>query len=106
MGLLVETSFATPEGFLVSSVYCRITSFAYSFVSRDLTIHYECYLDREKRLAGCRALYVPGISAYTNVPHSDLPTLTDLYTNLKAILTEASFVALDVFEPGQEPPIE
>lgn len=102
MGLLIHVSFQTPEGFQVSTVYCRIVSFTYNLASKDLTLQHECYLDREKRLQGARRLYTPGFSESYSFRDSELPTLSSLYARLKTTLTELGFTVDDV-DPDPAP---
>ena len=115
MGLLVHTSFETPEGFAVSTVYCRIVSFTYSLASKDLTIQHECYLSREKRLEGRQRLYTPGMSLSYSSSSDSIPTMTSLYAFLKTTFEELGFTVDDVdpdpqppapTEPAPEPPAE
>jgi hypothetical protein len=102
MGLLVHTAFETPEGFSVTTVYCRIGSFTYSPVSKRLTIQHEFYIDREKRLQGYRRLQVTAISESYSFDDDSFPTMPSMYTSLKTTFVDLGFPVDDVFE---EPPV-
>lgn len=106
MGLLVHTSFETPEGFALSSVYCRIVSFTYDLATKFMTVHHECYLNREKRLEGRRRVYTPGMSETYSTSSDSLPTIESMYAFLKTTFIELGLTVDDVFEEGQGPPPE
>lgn len=105
MGLLIHTSFETPEGFSVASVYCRIVSFTYSTESRALAIQHACYIDREKRVQGYTRLQVPvpGLSESYSFQDVSFPTMTSMYTDLKSTLVSLGLTVEDVLEEGQTP---
>lgn len=104
MGLLVHTVFETPEGFPVTSLYCRIISFTYSPGSRSLTIQHEVYVDREKRLQGYRRVQFPRASETYSFSDASFPTMASLYAYLKTTLVELGFAVEDVFE--EEPIVD
>lgn len=103
MGLLVHTSFETPEGFAVSSVYCRIVSFTYSLATKYMTVQHECYISREKRIGGSRKLYTPGMSESYSTSSDSIPTMTSLYAFLKTTFQELGLTVEDV-DPDPQPP--
>lgn len=105
MGLLIHTSFETPEGFPVTSLYCRIVSFTYAPGSRTLSVQHECYMNREKRLLGYRRLHFPGASEIYSFSDASFPTMATMYTLLKTTFTELGFAVEDV-DPDPEPPQE
>lgn len=107
MGLLVHTSFETPEGFTVSSVYCRIVSFTYNLATKSMTVQHECYLSREKRLEGRQRLYTPGMSLSYSSSSDSIPTMTSLYAFLKTTFEELGFTVDDVDpDSAAEPPAQ
>jgi hypothetical protein len=102
MGLLIHTSFETPEGFLVTSLYCRIVSFTYAPGSRTLTVQHECYMNREKRLLGYRRLHFTGVSETYSFSGVSFPTMESMYALLKTTFTELGF-AVDDIDPDIAP---
>ena len=101
MGLLIQTSFTTPEGIDITQVYCRIVSFHYDFVSKIANIRHECYVSREKRLDSYRPLYVPYMSETYALSSNTIPTIEELYLMIRNVFTEIGLVVTDVFEDGQ-----
>jgi cell division septation protein DedD len=104
MGLLVHTSFETPEGFAVSSVYCRIVAFTYNPGQKSVSVQHECYVDREKRLQGYRRVQFSKASevySFTDVP---FPTMASLYALLKITFVDLGFTVEDVDPDPEEPP--
>ncbi len=112
MGLRVYTSFQTPEGFSVSSVYCRIIEVIfrpYIVAQSTISIRMEFYIDRNARLAGRAPVQVPAIgNGQTYV--GTIGNMTYLYDVLKTSLQASGFVVEDVIEepppplPEPEPP--
>jgi hypothetical protein len=106
MGLLVYTSFETPEGVSIQNVYVRIVSYTVD-VGTVTTIKSEAYVNREKRLEGRRPLRVPNLSEQISVPYSGVPDFTSLYTTLKSSFEVAGFTVEDVLEdPLPTQPVE
>lgn len=101
MGLLVYTTFETPEGITIQNVYVRITSYTVD-IGTHTTIKNEAYLNREKRLEGRRGLYVPNLSNQISILYSGIPSYASLYEVLKTSFQEAGFTVEDVFE---SPPV-
>jgi len=103
MGLLVYTTFDTPEGVTIQNVYVRITSYTVD-VGSYTTIKNEAYLNREKRLEGRRSLSVPKLTDLISVPYSGIPNFESLYAILKSSFEGAGFTVEDVFEPSTTEP--
>lgn len=97
MGLLVYTTFETPEGITIQNVYVRIVSYTVD-VGGHTTIKNEAYISREKRLEGRRALSVPSLSNQISVPYSGTPDFTTLYETLKTSFESSGFTVEDVLE--------
>jgi hypothetical protein len=109
MGLLVHTTFETSQGIPVTNIYLRICSITTEFVNKRayVTIKCESHINREKRLEGKHALYVPNIPTYFN---TDTPldagwnNISYLYNFVKTQLEGIGFEVIeDVFEPEPEP---
>ena len=105
MGLLIQTSFETPQGFSVASVYCRLVSITFDCIGTNsfrITLRSETYLDRDRRLEGKRPIQTPGIPDALTVdgPFGDMASL---YGLLKTQLEAQGFTVEDVFEPAPEP---
>jgi hypothetical protein len=105
MGLLIQTSFETPEGIPIANVYSKLTEVICTLLSRTearLLIKHETFISREKRLGGARSLKTPGVPDYIVVsvsPSSAWGTMEFLYAKLKAELESQSFTVEDVLEP-------
>lgn len=105
MGLLVQTSFDTPEGIPVSSVYFKLTGLMVDFLSStkvQVLVKYEAFISREKRIVGARSLKVPSLPEYiviTVSPSDAWGTHAYLYAALKTHLEEAGLTVEDVLEP-------
>lgn len=106
MGLLIQTSFETPEGIPIANVYSKLTEVMCTFLSRTearLLIKHETFVSREKRLGGARNLKAPNVPDYIVVivsPSTDAwGTMEFLYAKLKAELESQSFTVEDVLEP-------
>jgi hypothetical protein len=117
MGLLIQTSFQTPEGFPVASVYCRIVEVIFRpYTGGQYTVSFqmEFYANRDARLVGRLPVRVPNLgSGQTYVGNiGDMPYL---YGLLKTNLESAGFVVENVDPdpvpepapaPAEEPPAE
>ena len=103
MGLTVQTSFDTPEGFTVPSVYIRIGQVILSSLtsSPSALVFFEPVVSREKR--GVASLSVPGMptSATFQVPLADCIRFEVLYAYIKRDLEARGFVCTPVLEDGQ-----
>lgn len=104
MGLLVHTEFETKEGLPVTSVYVRLLSTLASFNGEvtTVTISYDTYLSREKRLQGASPLFAPHLEYRTThqVPSSSAwGSMEGLYGLIKSRLVEQGFTVEDVLEP-------
>ena len=111
MGLLVHTSFETREGVPITSVYVRITRLSCDFRGyfTTLTISYESYLNRDKRILGFSPVFAPSLEYRTNiaVPYTtQYGTMEFLYTKVKERLAELGIDAEDVLEDPPMPPPE
>lgn len=110
MGLLIQTSFDTPEGIPITNVYSRITEIVCTFLSRTsarLLVKQETHVSREKRLTGARSLKTPNVPEYIVV---ELDPIVDtwgshefLYARLKSALEEQGLTVEDVLEPAPAP---
>jgi hypothetical protein len=121
MGLIVHTSFQTPEGFLVTSVYCRIVEVILRpYVREQLTmsIRMDFYADRTARLLGRMPIQIPTLgNGQTYV--GTVGSMSYFYDVLKARLEAVGLVVENVLEdpppplpetappaPPEEPPAE
>ncbi len=119
MGLLIQTSFQTPEGFPVASVYCRIVEVIFRpYTGGQYTVSFqmEFYANRDARLVGRLPVQVPNLgSGQTYV--GNIGDMTYLYGLLKTNLESAGFVVENVDPdpvpepapepaPAEEPPVE
>jgi len=104
MGLLIHTSFQTPEGYTLTSVYCRIVEVLYRPHSGgQYTISYkmEFYVDRNARLNGKQPIRIPTLGdGQTYV--GTFGDITYLYGLLKTNLESAGFTVESV-DPDPEP---
>ena len=104
MGLLIQTSFETPEGISITNVYSKITDIVCTFLSSTsarLLVKHETYINREKRLMGARSLKAPNVPEYIVVdvsPSDAWGSLAYLYDRLKTALTEQGLTVEDVLE--------
>ena len=103
MGLQVATSFETPHGFAVSSVYLRIHQVLLSTLGAMTTISaiFEPVISREKR--GASPLTVPAMpsSVTFQAPLADCIRFEALYAYIRRELESRGFVCTDVLEAGQ-----
>jgi hypothetical protein len=103
MGLQVATSFETPQGFTVTSVYIRIVQVLLSTLGATTSVHifFEPVLSREKR--GAAALSVPGLqtSATFQAPLADCIRFEVLYAYIRRELESRGFACTPVLEDGQ-----
>jgi hypothetical protein len=121
MGLIVHTSFQTPEGFLVTSVYCRIVEVILRPYMREqltMSIRMDFYADRTARLLGRMPIQIPTLgNGQTYV--GTVGSMSYFYDVLKARLEEVGLVVENVLEdpppplpetappaPAEEPPAE
>lgn len=107
MGVLVHTTFQTPEGVDLQSVYLKITSFTCDVIDNAVRvcIRSETYIDRNKRLAGFRPVGVPNVPLYTTFQASspsDWNSIASLYSHVKSGLVSAGFTVEDILEDGQQ----
>lgn len=104
MGLTVHTSFETPEGYSITSVYCRIVEVLYRPHSGgEYTISYkmEFYVDRNARINGKQPIRVPTIGdGQTYV--GTFGDIAYLYGLLKTNLEGAGFT-VDNVDPDPTP---
>ena len=104
MGLQVATSFETPEGFVIPSVYIRINRILLS-VLRPATsvadVFFETVLFREKR--GVTSLALPMIpsSVTFQAPLADCIRFEVLYAYIRRDLESRGFACTPVLEDGQ-----
>ena len=115
MGILIHTSFETPEGFSVTGVYCRIVEVTFRPQGSGefaVALRMEYYIDRPARLAGRLPVRVPTLGDGQTYIGSfgDMPYL---YTLLKTNLESSGFTVENVdpdapvvVEPVAEPVTE
>ena len=104
MGLLIHTSFETPQGFPVSSVYCRITRFTFDPQSGGrflITMKTETFLSRDARLTGKQPVTVPNFPDLFTV-EGVFGDMQALYAMLKTTLESSGFTVENV-DPDPEP---
>jgi len=103
MGLTVQTSFDTPQGFAVSSVYLRIGLVELSTLGSATTVlvFFGPVLSREKR--GAAPLSVPGMppTVTFQAPLADCIRFEVLYAYIRRDLESRGFVCTPVLEDGQ-----
>ena len=103
MGLQVATSFDTPHGFSVTSVYIRIHQVLLSALGLATTavVLFEPVLSREKR--GSAPLTVPAMpsSVTFQAPLAECIRFEVLYAYIRRDLESRGFVCTDVLEAGQ-----
>ncbi len=103
MGLQVATSFETPHGFAVSSVYIRIHQVLLSALGAmtTATAMFEPVLSREKR--GASPLTVPAMSSSVTfqAPLADCIRFEVLYAYIRRELESRGFACTPVLEDGQ-----
>ena len=108
MGLLVNTSFETANGILITNVYVRICSISAEFTRKDtfVTMKCESYISRDKRLQGREPLFVPGIPTYytTRTPlDSGWNDIAHLYSAVKSQMTTDGFQSIEDIDPDNDP---
>ena len=66
MGILINTTFTTAQGLPVTSVYGRVINMRCNVMSPDIvvTVEFETYLSREKRIEGFAPIFVPGVPTH------------------------------------------
>lgn len=105
MGLLIHTSFETPEGFPVTGVYCRIVEVTFRPQSGGqfaVSYRIECHVDRPARLKGRSPVQVPNLGTGQTYLGA-FGDMTYLYGLLKTNLEEAGFTVENVDPDPQEP---
>ncbi len=106
MGVQVATSFDTPQGFSVTSVYVRIAQVILTSLTTTPTalVFFDPVISREKR--GASTLTVPAMptSVTFQAPLSDCIRFEVLYARLQAHLEASGFVCTPVLEEGQSLP--
>ncbi len=101
MGLLIQTSFETQQGFAVSSVYCRINGVTFDPVGGGeytITMKPQTYISRERRLDGKRPISTPGLPDYLSLTGT-FGDMAYLYGLLKTHLEGQGLTVEDVLEP-------
>ncbi len=103
MGLLIQSSFTTPQGFPVTSVYCKLSSFTYNITSSGFTLLLKIatYLTREAGQAGYRPITIPNLSEILVIPGAELGSFEYIYTLLKLKLEASGYTVENVLEDGQ-----
>jgi hypothetical protein len=103
MGLLIQTASTTPEGFPVTSVYCKLTSFTYEITSTGYTLLLKIatYLTREAGHAGYRPVTIPNFCDLLAIPGAELSSFEYIYTLLKLKLEASGYTVENVLEDGQ-----
>lgn len=101
MGLNILTSFSTAEGFEIQSIYCRIVMFTYNLINKSVSVQYNFYINRDKRLQGYSSISFPKASQSYTFTSQAVPTMSELYAFLKITLEELEFAVEDVLEEGQ-----
>ena len=103
MGLQVATSFDTPHGFSVTSVYIAISQVILSSLTSTPTamVLFTPIVSREKR--GATPLSVPAMptSVTFQAPLADCVRFEVLYAYIRRDLESRGFVCTDVLEDGQ-----
>lgn len=105
MGLTIQTSFQTSEGFSVTSVYCRIIEVIFRPYTQNqstITFKMEFHLDRNARLLGKAPVRIPNLGdaqTYVGV----LGDMSYLYDVLKTSLEASGFVVENVIEESPPP---
>lgn len=105
MGLLIQTSFETPQGFAVSSVYCRINGVTFDPLGGGeytITLQPQTYISRERRLEGKIPIATPGLPNYLSL-RGTFGDMAFLYGLLKTHLEAQGLTVEDVLEPAPEP---
>lgn len=107
MGLLIHTSFQTPEGFSITSAYCRIIEVIfrpYTGGQYTLSFRMEFHVDRSARLNGRNPIKIPNLGdGQTYV--GTLGDMAYLYGVLKTNLEEAGFTVEDIIDPPPPEPV-
>jgi hypothetical protein len=103
MGLQVATSFVTPQGFSVSSVYIRIRQviLALQGSTASATVFYGASLSREKRTAAPLTVPAMPTSVVFEAPLADCIRYEVVYAYIRRALESRTFVCTTVLEEGQ-----
>ena len=103
MGIEVTTSFETPQGFSVTSVYIRLQqmNLLLQGPTARVTVFFSASLSRTKRSA--QPLMVPAMptSATFDAPLADCIRYEVLYAHIRRVLEARRFVCTPVLEDGQ-----
>lgn len=103
MGLLVQVTFQTPEGFLVTQVYVKIVHMSFDLTSNMTIARFNCYISREKRLEGRKPVVVPGLFDVMTFTAKSFPHIEMIYYHLKKSIIQNKLSVEDVLEEGQVP---
>lgn len=100
MGLLVQSTFQTPEGIPLTSFYSRITFIMYQ-VPNGITIRHSTYVSRDRRLDNCNPVRVPNLDEIIQIP-GGLGDMSYFYQKFKEYLQSKGYTVEDVLEDGQQ----
>ena len=98
MGLLVQTQFETPEGFLVTSVYLRIATVLLTLrgeSAADAILGVEAHVTELARRKNASILRVPNLPTTITAPLTTLD-MSQMYSVVKDALQTAGFTSTDV----------
>lgn len=103
MGLLIQTAFTTPQGFPVTSAYCKLSSFTYNITSSGFTLLLKIatYLTREAGQTGYHPITIPNLAELLVIPGAEIGSFEYVYTLLKLKLEAIGYVVENVLEDGQ-----
>ncbi len=103
MGLQVATSFETPQGFSVTSIYVRLQQISLLLrgSTARATVFFAANVSREKRSA--QTLTVPAMptSVVFEASIADCIRYEVLYAHIRRVLEARNFVCTPVLEDGQ-----
>ena len=98
MGLLIQTSFDTAQGFAVTSVYCRINRITFDPQTGGqyiITVKPETHISRDRRLEGKLPVTTPGIPELVSL-QGEMGNMSYIYGLLKSELVSRGFTVEDV----------
>lgn len=103
MGLLIQSSFTTSEGVVVSSVYSKLVSFTYDIAKTGLTLilKTDAYISRDIGHSGYRPVSIPTLPTLLTIPNAPVQSLEYVYTLLKLKLEQLGYTVENVLEDGQ-----
>jgi len=104
MGLLIQTSFETQQGFAVSSVYCRINGVTFDPLGGGeytITMKPQTYISRERRLDGKSPISTPGLPEHLSI-RGTFGDMSYVYALLKTHLEDQGLTVEDVIEASQQ----